>query len=99
MATKSLSSQRAIKGAATRRANRQRNIELAGDYPEWVIDGESGELLDKLSLTERAILNVYRKLPADLKPRYFGALRMTGDALKQELTGVLEEFKSRGGTL
>lgn len=98
MATQSLASQRSIKAAATRRKNKQRDIELAGDYPEWVIDGETGEI-DKLTLTERVICNTFRRLPDDLKPRYSGALKLSGDALKQELNSVLEEFRARGGVL
>lgn len=98
MATRSLASQRAIKAAQTRRENRRAEEEMAGDYPEWVYDKETGEI-DKLTLKERVICNTYRKLPDDLKPRYLAAFKLRGKELGAELKTIMDEFRSRGGAL
>lgn len=98
MATRSLASQRAIKAAKTRRENRKINEELAGDYPEWVYDKETGEV-DRLTLVERVICNTYRRLPEDLKPRYFAAFKLKGKEMAAALRSVMDEFKARGGAL
>ena len=98
MATRSLASQRALKAAQTRRENRKVDEEMAGDYPEWVYDKETGEI-DRLTLKERVICNIYRKLPEDLKPRYFAAFKLKGKEMAAALKGVMDEFRDRGGAL
>ena len=98
MATESLASQRALKAAQTRRENRKAHEEMAGDYPVWVYDKETGEI-DKLTLRERVICNIFRKLPEDLKPRYSAAFKLKGKEMMTELQSVMDEFKARGGAL
>lgn len=98
MATSSLASQRAIKAAETRRENRKIHEEMAGDYPEWIFDKETGQI-DKLTLVERVICNTYRRLPEDLKPRYFASFKLKGKAMRTELKSILDEFRARGGAL
>lgn len=63
--------------------------EMAGDYPRFVMHPDG--TLDELTHQERAFLQFFRCLPADLRPEFSRAMTDDGHPIKERLA----EFEAK----
>ncbi|MGH8074949.1 MAG: hypothetical protein ACREO4_12925 [Lysobacter sp.] len=70
---------------------------LAADYPHFMIN-EDGSV-EELTHQERAILQFYRRLPADLRPEMTKAMTCDGRSFEDRLAEFSTKLESAGWKL
>lgn len=66
---------------------------LAGDYPRFMLNDDG--TVDWLTHEERAILQFYRRLPADLRPQMTKAMTDDGRPFEERLAEFGAAFEPR----